>query len=67
MTNQSPIKKLFVFFQSLRFNCNHKDEKFRLKIIDIFNEQVKDLIKFVAAFKVANATIHFDETSPHEN
>ena len=44
---------------------NDKDEKYRLKMIDVFNEQVKDLIKIVPTFKIANATIHFDEISPH--
>ncbi len=44
---------------------NDKDDKYRLKMIDVYNEQVKDLIKIVPTFKIANATIHFDETSPH--
>lgn len=34
-------------------------------MIDVYNEQVKDLIKIVPTFKIANAIIHFDETSPH--
>lgn len=34
-------------------------------MIDVYNEQIKDLIKIVPTFKLANATIHFDETSPH--
>lgn len=44
---------------------NHKDNEYRLKMVDVYNEQVKALIKIVPTFKVANATIHFDETSPH--
>ena len=44
---------------------NDKDEEYRLKMIDVYNEQVKDLIKIVPTFKIANATIHFDEISPH--
>ena len=44
---------------------NDKNEEYRLKMIDVYNEQVKDLIKIVPTFKIANATIHFDETSPH--
>ena len=44
---------------------NDKDKKYRLKMIDVYNEQVKDLIKNVPDFKIANATIHFDEVSPH--
>ena len=44
---------------------NDKDNEYRLKMIDVYNEQVKDLVKIVPTFKVANVTIHFDETSPH--
>ena len=44
---------------------NDKDNEYRLKMIDVYKEQVKDLVKIVPTFKVANATIHFDETSPH--
>ena len=42
-----------------------KDKEYRLKMIDVYNEQVNDLIKILPTFKIANATIHFDETSPH--
>ena len=44
---------------------NDKDERYRFKMVDVYNEQVKELIKIVPDFKIANATIHFDETSPH--
>ncbi len=44
---------------------NDKDEKYRFKMVDVYNEQVKDLIKIIPDFKIANATIHFDEVSPH--
>ena len=44
---------------------NNKDKQYRLKMIDVYNEQVKELVKIVPTFKIANATIHFDETSPH--
>ena len=44
---------------------NNKDNEYRIKMVDVYNEQVKALIKIVPTFKVANATIHFDETSPH--
>ena len=44
---------------------NDKTEEYRLKMIDVYNEQVKYLIKIIPTFKIANATIHFDETSPH--
>ncbi len=42
-----------------------KDKQYRLKMIDVYNEQVNDLIKVLPTFKIANATTHFDETSPH--
>ena len=42
-----------------------KDKQYRLKMIDVYNEQVNDLVKILPTFKIANATIHFDETSPH--
>lgn len=35
------------------------------KMIDVYNEQVLYLKELVPYFKVANATIHFDEASPH--
>lgn len=44
---------------------NDKNNEYRLKMIDVYKEQVKDLVKIVPTFKVVNATIHFDETSPH--
>ena len=44
---------------------NDKNERYRFKMVDVYNEQVKDLIKIVPDFKIANATIHFDEVSPH--
>ena len=42
-----------------------KDNEYRYKMTDVYNEQIKDLAKILPSFKVANATIHFDETSPH--
>ena len=42
-----------------------KDKQYRLGMTDVYNEQVNDLIKILPTFKIANATIHFDETSPH--
>ena len=44
---------------------NDKNERYRFKMVDVYNEQVKELIKIVPDFKIANATIHFDEVSPH--
>ena len=42
-----------------------KDDEYKLKMTDVYNEQFQDLAKILPSFKVANATIHFDETSPH--
>jgi len=44
---------------------NDKDDEYKFKMVDVYREQIEDLSKIVPAFKVANATIHFDETSPH--
>ena len=44
---------------------NDKDKEYRFKMVDVYNEQIKDLIKIVPDFKIANVTIHFDEVSPH--
>ena len=42
-----------------------KDGKYRFKMIDVYREQIQALSKIIPNFKVANATVHFDETSPH--
>ena len=42
-----------------------KDNEYRYKMTDVYNEQIQELSKIFPTFKVANATIHFDETSPH--
>ena len=42
-----------------------KDNEYRYKMTDVYNEQIQDLNKILPSFKVANATIHYDETSPH--
>lgn len=44
---------------------NDKNKEYRFKMVDVYNEQIKDLIKIVPDFKIANVTIHFDEVSPH--
>ena len=43
----------------------NKSKKDKLKMVDVFKDQIIDLEKVVPNFKVANATIHFDESSPH--
>ena len=42
-----------------------KDDDYKYKMTDVYNEQIQDLVKILPTFKIANATIHFDETSPH--
>ncbi len=42
-----------------------KDEKFKHKMTEVFKEQIIDLEEVVPNFKIANATIHYDESSPH--
>ena len=44
---------------------NDKDTSYRLGMIDVYKEQIEDLMKIVPEFKIANAVIHFDEISPH--
>ncbi len=43
----------------------NKSQEEKYKMIEVFTEQVQDLENIVPEFKVANATIHFDESSPH--
>ena len=43
---------------------NDKYERYKFKMVDVYNEQVIELIKIVPDFKIANATIHFDESAP---
>lgn len=42
-----------------------KDTKYKKKMTNIFEEQVKSLEELVPDFKIASAIIHYDETSPH--
>ena len=44
---------------------DNKSQEEKYKMIEVFTEQVQDLENIVPEFKVANATIHFDESSPH--
>lgn len=41
-----------------------QDDKLK-KMIQVYKEQILDLENVVPNFKIANATIHFDESSPH--
>lgn len=42
-----------------------KDDKFKHKMTEVFKEQILDLEEVVPNFKIANATIHYDEFSTH--
>ena len=42
-----------------------QDDKFKKIMIEVYKEQILDLEDVVPNFKIANATIHFDESSPH--
>ena len=44
---------------------NDKDMHYRQGMIQVYKEQVQDLMRIVPEFKIANAVIHFDEVSPH--
>ena len=44
---------------------NYKDDYYKRGMSQVYKEQVRDLIRIIPEFKVANAVIHFDETSPH--
>lgn len=42
-----------------------KDDEYKHKMITGYGEQIYDLMKVIPEFKVTNAVIHFDESSPH--
>lgn len=42
-----------------------KNDDFKHKMVEVYKEQILDLENIVSNFKIANATIHFDESSPH--
>lgn len=42
-----------------------KNDEYKKKMVDVYREQIKDLLEIVPEFKIANAVIHFDESSPH--
>ena len=41
-----------------------KDDRYKHKMVEVFKEQILDLEEVLPNFKIANATIHFDESSP---
>ena len=42
-----------------------KDLNFKKKMIDVYQEQLNDLEEMLPYFKITNAVVHLDETSPH--
>lgn len=56
--------KIIIELGNMKYWKN-KFQKYKLKMVDVFKDQIIDLEKVVPNFKVANATIHFDESSPH--
>ena len=42
-----------------------KDYDFKRDMVDVYKEQLEDLEKLVPEFKITNAVVHLDETSPH--
>lgn len=43
----------------------NKDISFKTKMTEVYQKQIIDLEKVVPEFKVANAVVHYDESSPH--
>ena len=44
---------------------NNKNDYYKRGMVQVYKEQVEDLMRIVPEFKIANAVVHFDETSPH--
>ena len=42
-----------------------KTQEYCYKMVQVYKEQLQDFVTIVPQFKIANAVIHFDETSPH--
>lgn len=42
-----------------------QDMNFKRKMVDVYQEQLNDLEELVPDFKITNAVVHLDETSPH--
>ncbi len=47
------------------FFWKRKTEKYRRKMTGVFIELINELERVAPSFKIANATIHYDESSPH--
>jgi len=42
-----------------------KDFEFKEKMVNVYAEQINDLEELIPEFKITNAVVHLDETSPH--
>ena len=44
---------------------NEKTMEYKKQMTEVYKDQIYKLMEIVPAFKVANAVVHYDETSPH--
>ena len=44
---------------------NHKTMDYKKQMTEVYKDQIYKLMEVVPDFKVANAVVHYDETSPH--
>ena len=56
--------EIIIELGDMDFWADKKDD-FKHKMVGVYKEQILDLENIVPNFKIANATIHFDESSPH--
>ena len=63
-SNRDLACELIIELGDMNFWQN-KIQEYRYKMVDVYKEQIEDLMKILPEFKIANATIHFDENSPH--
>lgn len=44
---------------------NDKTMEYKKQMTEVYKDQIYKFVEVVPAFKVANAVVHYDETSPH--
>ncbi len=44
---------------------NSKTREYKKQMTEVYKDQIYKFVEVVPAFKVANAVVHYDETSPH--
>ena len=44
---------------------NEKTMEYKKQMTEVYKDQIYKLMEIVPSFKVANAVVHYDETSPH--